>query len=333
MRLSILPALLGPTWFLLPTSLAAAGEPVLVALQITDGAVSAEALRADLAAELGRPVMRPAELAGGTSAETLIVEVDTRTAVLAFQPHEGTVRWRKIDLPADAPGRRKTITWLAQNLVKDQVADVPEPATVEAAPPAPVSAAPGPPLEPPPPIVPPAAGPDADLPAVATKVEAPAESRASWTLAVSGGLSMHLVRPGGHEGQIEAQRSMGTWIAGLALDLGEDETPLAGFAGFVGQGWQRGVWRLEGTAGLGLELTTRLAGRTEQTYSGESGSSTISYRSTELRPRAYGRGNVTLVWRGLRSVDLMLRLALHLETDDPWYSYGSALLGLRVRLL
>jgi hypothetical protein len=125
---------------------------------------------------------------------------------------------------------------------------------------------------------------------------------------------------------------MGSWTAGLALDLGEYDTPLAGLAGFVGDGWQRGKWRLEGTAGAGLELTTRLVISAGQTCDSRTGCYSSLDRSTELRPRLYGRGNLTLAWRGLRSVDIMLRLALHVETDDQAYSYGTALLGLRMNL-
>ena len=343
MRLSDLPRVLWPAWLLLPTSPALAGEPLLVVVEATaDAAVSAEEIRADVAAELRNGVVGPTALEGGTSAEVLIIEVDARTAVLAFQPRAGAIRRRKIDLPADAPGRRKTIAWLAQNLVKDQVAGLPEGATEQTPLSAPATVPPTPsPLEPPPPASPPTAHPEADLPVVAAKAQPAAESRSRWSLAVSGGPSLHVMgynwdwwapRRGGNEWQIEAQRSMDTWTAGLALDFGENDTPLAGLAGFVGDGWQRGKWRIEGTAGLGLELTTRFVRSLHQTVDSQTGTSTVADRSTELRPRLYGRGNLTLAWRALRSVDFMLRLALHVESDDQMYSYGSALLGLRMNL-
>lgn len=338
-----LPMVLWPAWLLLPSSPALASEPLLVVVESTaDAAASPEEIRADVAVELGCPVLGPTDLEGGTNAEALIVNVDARTAILAFQPSTGAIRRRKIDLPADAPGRRKTIAWLAQNLVKDQVAGLPEAATDQTRPSAPVTAPPAPsPLEPPPPASPPPAHPDVDFPAVATKAPPAEESLSRWRLAVSGGPSLHVMgfnwdwwapRRGGNEWQIEAQRSMGTWSAGLALDLGEYDTPLAGLAGFIGDGWQRGTWSIEGTAGLGLELTTRFVHTSRQTMDSQTGTYAVSELSTELRPRLYGRGNLTLAWRGLRSVDFMLRSSLHVETDDQAYSYGSALLGLRMNL-
>ena len=93
---------------LLPTSFALAGEPLLVVVEAkADVGVSAEEIRADVAAELGGSVVGPTALEGGTGAETLIIEIDARTAVLAFQPRDGAIRRRRIDLPADGPGRRK----------------------------------------------------------------------------------------------------------------------------------------------------------------------------------------------------------------------------------
>jgi hypothetical protein len=344
MRLRDLTWVLWPALLLLPTSRAVAGQPLLVVAELTpDAAVSAEEIRAQVAAELGDAVVGPADLEGATAVGTLIVEVDARAAILAFHPREGAIRRRRVDLPADRHGRRKTIAWVAENLVRDQAAGVGE-ARVDQAPVGPPEAPTAPPA--PLPAVPAAsssrspASPAADLPVAAAQAQATSEVPSRWSLAVSGGPTLRFIginwhwapSRGGNEWQIEAHRSMGTWTAGLALDLGEYDTPLGGLAGFLGDGWERKHWRLEGTAGLGLELTKRQVPTTHQTYDSRTGYSSVVDVSTELRPRLYGRGNLTLAWRRLRPVDFTLRLALHVETDDQTYCYGAALLGLRMNV-
>jgi len=343
MRLRALIWFLWPALLVLPTSLAQASEPILVVVEATpDAALSADDIRAEVTAELGVPVLGPSEMEGTTSAETLIIEIGARAAVLVFHPRDGAIRRRKIDLPADDPGRRKTIAWLAQNLVKDQVAGLPEVTSKQTQVEQPVAAPPpSSPLEPPPHSPrPPQRAPE-DLPVTAEKAQPTAEARSLWSIAVSGGPTLHFLTNlgwkwdpwrSGNEWEIEAQRSMGTWTAGVALDFGEQDIPLVGLAGFVGDGWQRGNWRLEGTVGAGLEYTNRRVATVHQSVDSRTGAYTTMDVSTELRPRLYGRGNLTLAWRGMRSVDFTLRLGLHVDTDDKMYSYGTALLGLRMNL-
>jgi hypothetical protein len=132
---------------------------------------------------------------------------------------------------------------------------------------------------------------------------------------------------GGTEWQIELTRRMTGWTVGAALDVGDYDLPALGIAAIVGDEWRRGKLGLEATAGFGLELTRR-ATRTYQVSD-----STVTYViSYDLRPRIYGRGNATLVWHAGRTTDLLLRLALHVETDDRTYTYATALLGLRLNL-
>jgi hypothetical protein len=151
-----------------------------------------------------------------------------------------------------------------------------------------------------------------------------------WRVAAFAGYSMHFIGSdfgsnwgwaawdGGIEWQIELTRRMAGWTVGAALDVGDRDLPAFGIAAVVGDEWRRGKLGLEATAGLGLELTRRATGSSQGSY--------------DLRPRIYGRGNATLVWHAGRTTDLMLRLALHVETDDWTYTYATALLGLRLNL-
>jgi hypothetical protein len=154
-----------------------------------------------------------------------------------------------------------------------------------------------------------------------------------WRVAAFAGYSMNFIgrdfrsnwgwapRDNGTEWQLELTKRMAGWTVGAALDVSDY---VQGVAGILGDEWRWGRLGLEATAGIGLELTTRLV----TTWS-QDGSRTIS---TALQPRIYGRGNATLVWHAGRTTDLLLRLALHVETDDRTYTYATALLGLRLNL-
>lgn len=318
---------------------ARADEPLLVAVEINGRAgVSADEARAAVAAEVEDGVVSPGEGSPPTLSGTLIVHVGERSARFTFLPKTGATRERQIDLPPQHDQRLKTIGWIALNLVKNQIGEVgpvdgePQPLPSPAVPPSPIE----PPLAPPPPSVVSDAKPFGETPIAAKSVETEAEATSTWRMAVFGGPTLHPMdsrgwewQPwrSGNEWQIEAIRSRGTWETGLALDVGEKDIPMAALAVFVGDGWQWRRLRLAGTVGAGLELTKRSTTKSVVHYDSSTGLSTSQDVSTELRPRPYGRANATLGWRFGRSVDLMLRVAIHLASDDKMYSYGTALLG------
>jgi hypothetical protein len=139
---------------------------------------------------------------------------------------------------------------------------------------------------------------------------------------------------GGTEWQVELTKRMAGWTVGAARDVGDQDLPVGGVAGILGDEWRWGRLGLEATAGIGLELTRR-AVRTLQYDTNSStpgGVSTSIVTSVDNQPRIYTRGNSTLVWHAGRATDLLLRLALHVETDDRVYTYATALLGLRLNL-
>ncbi|MBN2575792.1 MAG: hypothetical protein JXP73_14595 [Deltaproteobacteria bacterium] len=333
-----------------------AEERLLVVVETGSGAaVSAEEARAAIGAEVDAAVVGPGSLRPESLVGTLIVEIDERSAVLRYQPGEGTARVRQIELPQRHDERLKTIAWIALNLIKDQVG---EPSATDDQPPSSAAgapdAAPLPVIEPPPAAAPqpptavqaatasPPAKPFSDTPVVSQAVQKDGKQRSPWSLALFGGPTLHPLSnsiewewdpsSSGNEWQIEATRSMGDWAAGVALDLGEQDIPAAGVAAYVGDGWHWRKLRLEGTVGAGLELTQRPVTTVRQSIDSSTGYKSTVDVSGALRPRAYGRANATLAWRAWRALDLMLRVALHLEPDDRMYSYGTALLGLGLDL-
>jgi hypothetical protein len=178
-------------------------------------------------------------------------------------------------------------------------------------------------------------------PAVAAELREPSQPQSLWSLSAFAGPSMHfidnhhLTSPwgSGREYQLEAQRTLQDWTVGAALDMGDGVLmPVVALAAFIGDGWQRGRLRLDASAGLGLELTDRMLINCTYVDSSITGQSSSCARSYELRPRLYGRGNLTLLWSVRRTFSLTLRVALHLETDVLAYSSGSALLGLCMNL-
>lgn len=325
---------------------ASAAEPLLVVVETDAGArMSADEARAAVASELDAPVVGPGEPFLATSSGTLIVHVGDRSARLTYEPQAGASRHREIALPKPHEERLKTVAWIALNLVKDQVgAPDDEGGVSRRAEPLPALEPPRPttPTTPPtPPAPPPAtAHPFGDTPTVGEPARSH-EPSSLWKLGFFGGPTVHAFMAGlgwrhdfwrsGNEWQIEVTRSLGDFATGVALDMGEQGIPTAGLAAYVGDGWQWRRLRLEATLGAGLELTRRRVSTTHQHYDSSGVSESVDV-TTESRPQAYGRGNLTLAYRLGRTLDVVLRLALHLDSDDKIYSYGIAMLGLRVNL-
>jgi hypothetical protein len=328
-----------------------AGEPLLVVVEPAPGAsVTPDEVRAAVASETQEAVAAALNADIDANSEALIVAVDAHRALLTFRPRQGDARRRQIDLPVGHHDQLKTIGWIALNLVRDQVqglVGVGRPDSTGTS--APASASPSTPLAQdqspsnldPPPATPQQPKSAMEPPAVqSAKMEEASKPISPWSASMFAGPSMFPFdfgwrwshyRPG-NEWQLEVQRSYQDWTLGVALDLGAIDMPVAGLAGFVSDGWRWHTLRLDGAAGIGLELTTRITTESQLTNNSQTGMLATSTIRTGLRPSVYGRTNATVVWQVRPSVALMLRLGFHLETESVAYCYGSALLGLRVNL-
>lgn len=334
---------------LLAPSAAFARQPLVIVAEATaDAGITAAEIRKAVTAELGEDAAEPSG-ENATASDVLFIATNARRAVLAFcpnNPNDGEVRRRTIELPDDSNDRKKTIAWIALNLVRNQVADLGgiEPSPHPTEPPAqkPAPALPANQGSPPPASQPSEDAHSASAPTVQAELDDHAPS--PWRVAAFAGYSMHFIGSdfhsnwgwapwrGGTEWQVELTKRMAGWTVGAALDAGDQDLPAFGIAAIVGDEWRRGKLGLEATAGLGLELTRRETYNIEVVASSTTGQSSTATISHDLRPRIYGRGNASLVWHSGRETDLLLRLALHVETDDRVYTYATALLGLRLTL-
>lgn len=121
-------------------------EPLLVVVEAGPGEViGPAALRESIARELGVRVLTPAEGAsvGDWAVMTIWLTVDR--AVMTYGRGGATIR-REIALPSDEPQRLQLLTWLAGNIVRDQIADLlPRTRSAPATAPPPVPPRPEPP--------------------------------------------------------------------------------------------------------------------------------------------------------------------------------------------
>jgi len=321
-----------PGLLLFVSTLAWAGEPLVVVVEASaDSGVTPEEVRVAVAKEIAGPVADPSDPTVDGNTEILVIVIKGTEATLSFHAREGALRRRSIALPEEHADRVRTIVWVSMNLAKDQVAGLLGGATDAKA-----QA-----LMPPPTKIEPATPADVKStvplpePTVAARLPEPSQSPASWSchfigMTPYGKLTWNPWR-NGVEYQIEAQRPLWDWTVGVAMDMGPADEPTVALAAFIGDGWHRGRLRLDATAGLGLELTDRQVVTNTNVVS-TNGTSSTSVLSTQVRPRLYGRGNLTLLWSVRRAFALTLRAALHLATDDLYYCYGAALLGLRINL-
>ena len=334
-----------PGLLLLISTRAWAGEPLVVVVEASaDSGVTPEVVRVAVAKEIAGPVADSSDPTVDGNSETLVIAIKEKEAVLSLRTREGALRRRSIALPEEHADRVRTLAWVSMNLVKDQVAGLLGDATdtdakAPALMPLPTKTAAATPAE----VKPPVPAPE---PTVAAQLPEPSQPPSSWSLSAFAGPSMHLISPvpgtnhlawslwrqEGLEYELEAQRPLWDWTAGVALDMGASDLPVVALAAFIGDGWQRGRLRLDTTAGLGLELTDRRVSNCTVVNSSVTGQSTSCSASPEMRPRLYGRGNLTLLWSVRRTIAVSLRVALHLATDDLYFWYGSALLGVRMNL-
>ena len=342
-----------PGLLVLVSTAAFAAEPLLVVVELgADSRVTPDEVRGVVAKEIDGPVASPSDQGLTGNSETLIIEIKTNQASLAFQPREGMLRRRWIVLPEDNKDRLRAIAWVSVNLVRDQ-----DTGLLGESADAPINTPASPPSSgkgkvnaqtdqrttvPPTPAkkIEPETGPTLAA-AIPKSSELSPDLSSTWSLSAFGGPTLHfLVDTGttstlyrsGLEWQLEAQRSLWDWTVGVALDLGPDDQPVAALAGFLGDGWHKGRLRIDATAGLGLELAKRQVRNCTVVDSTQNGISSYCEIQTELRPRLFGRANLTLAWAVRHTLDVTLRASLHMETDHLLYGYGSALLGLRMNL-
>jgi hypothetical protein len=351
-------------WFalvLLLSGEARAAGPLMVVVEPSNAFLAPDDVRAAVAAEMRASVLAPLEESAEATGDVLIVAVTRRRAVLTFRTRQGEMRRRSIDLPEGRKDQLRTLGWIAVNLVTNQVDGLAEqrPATGEEMPLMPAAASanelpsPAPKqqstaLEPPPPPQPPAQVPVA-FPVPVEVAKTDDLIKTDWSVSAFLGPRMSFWGPGypesrlpwkwtwspyygGQEFDLEIQKRYADWQLGAALDMGQYDRPAFALAVFVGNGWGWRKLRLDGNIGLGLEIVNRPTYTVTETNSTTTGTSSYATVTSDLRPRPFGRGNITLAWQMRPAVALLLRLGLHLSPDSVSYCYGAALLGLRVNI-
>ena len=127
--------------------------------------------------------------------------------------------------------------------------------------------------------------------------------------------------------ELQHQATPKGMIVGGALDAGPGGH-LLGIAAFVGSQRRWGGWFFEGTVGVGVEVN--------RVYVPSQGSP-FAY-TAEIQPALYARAVGAIGHPISKSLDILGRLSLHLEPNDPYGSnlatndFASATIGLRLRL-
>ena len=268
-------------------------------------------------------------------------------------------------MPRDRTGRLRSISWLAGNLVRDQVGPIvatretpavePQPATdppalaanaplavpAEALPasaPAPVSSLPA--SAPPPP----------PAEAVASPASAPgAIPHPLWSITMAGGPVVTVMRDSSNTSatssgvfqlEVQRQRSLDSLLYGLAFTVGPDAPRhYIGAAAFAGEAWRGQSFFAEATLGLGLEalegyVTFGSSTGTAPTPGNPGMVTSMSEQRVSvgtvpgLFVRAAGTGGLHLS----QAFDLVMQLGGHLGQDGYIGSYLGATGGVRLRL-
>jgi hypothetical protein len=346
-----------------------AQSPLLVSVEVAPGVNVAPAdVRRAVATELGTTVVGTREPTADSAADVLLVALDPREIRMSLRASAAPIVSRTIAVPSDRTGRLRSIGWLAGNLVRDQIGPIVATSEVPPAPPVEAHPAVDPPLvaaSAPPPLVavdpppvaasaPPASAASTPRPGSSTPaavVASPPASavaaipHAAWSITVSGGPAMSVMREPimgqnvmhGSAYQIEVQRQSPDGIlVGVALKAGPDLLPHHYLSGavFAGEAWRRRAWFVETTLGLGVGAIDGLQTTGMTIGDVTTGASTTTQQWTsvgwvpELFVRAAGTGGVQLS----RLFDLVAQLGAHLSSDGDRGSYGSAVVGMRVRL-
>ncbi|HEY5449647.1 MAG TPA: hypothetical protein VIQ54_12910, partial [Polyangia bacterium] len=101
----------------------AAEAPLLVAVEVAPGVDVAPAdVRQAVASELGRSVAGSRDPV--TTEDVLVVWVDGREIRMSLRAGAAPVVTRTIAVPRDRTGHLRSVSWLAGNLVRDQVGPI-----------------------------------------------------------------------------------------------------------------------------------------------------------------------------------------------------------------
>lgn len=331
-------------------TLGAAEAPLLVAVEVAPGVdVGPAEVRQIVATELGTPVIGSREPSADGASHLLLVALEAREIRMSLRAGSAPVVSRTIATPPDRPGRLRSIRWLAGNLVRDQVGPIV--AAPQSSPPASDARAAA--ATEPPALSESAAAANSTGPAAVVSLSAATRSgalpHATWTVTAAGGFatSVFSLREGDFYGtswspdgefsrayqiELQHQTSPETLLFGVALEIGP-VYHYFGAAAFVGSGWYRGRWYLEGDLGLGLEALTGKVTRLTVTDS-SAGPGPVSEVTTSFEPipGLYARIQGTAGVRVTGAFDVVAQLGAHLSSSFEIGSFVSPTVGVRLRL-
>jgi len=341
----------------------AADRPLLVAVEVGAGVdVAPTEVREAVAAELGTKVAAY-DPTGDGAADVLLVALQPREIRMSLRAGAAPVVTRTIAVPRDRTGHLRSVSWLAGNLVRDQVGPIVakrEAPAVES-PPATeppalaANATPAVPAAPPPPAPAPVASPPAPPPPPAPAeviasqpVSAAAADSPAWAITMAGGPTVTVMRDGNTTAttggvfqlEVQRQRSPESLLYGVALTFGPDAPRhYVGAAYFAGEAWRGQAFFAEATLGLGLEalegyVTIGMSTGTAPTPGNPGMVTSTSVEKVPMGPvpglfvRAAGTGGV----RVSQAFDLVVQLGGHLSSNGYEGSYFGATGGVRLRL-
>jgi len=334
----------------------AADRPLLVAVEVGAGVdVAPTEVREAVAAELGTKVAAY-DPTGDGAADVLLVALEPREIRMSLRAGAAPVVTRTIAVPRDRTGHLRSVSWLAGNLVRDQVGPIvakreapavePQPATEPAALAANVTPA-GPSVPPPAPA--PVAPPPAPAEVIASQpVSVAAADSPAWAITMAGGPTVTVMRDGSTTAttggvfqlEVQRQRSPESLLYGVALTFGPDAPRhYVGAAYFAGEAWRGQAFFAEATLGLGLEalegyVTIGMSTGTAPTPGNPGMVTSTSVEKVPMGPvpglfvRAAGTGGV----RVSQAFDLVVQLGGHLSSNGYEGSYFGATGGVRLRL-
>lgn len=337
----------------------AAEEPLLVVVEAPPalGTDAAEIRRA-IGDALRMPVAAPTQTTSVESDRALIVAFDRDRITMSLRANDAAPIVRVIPAPADHAAWLRAITWLAENLARDQVSpiiaqmpSVPSPTATASALPAgpPVTESPAAP----PTAAPVAPPPFADFPpgpTIAVRVEPRVPpSRLRWSVTGSIG---PLIAGVGHQPssdwsttaglepstmwQIAVQRRrerdrlvVGGTLEGTYNHSGNGVGPqLIGAEVFVGADWPHKYCTLEATIGLGPEAASAVSLEGFTTAGGSFSSSPYFTYHLDL----FVRGAVAAAVPLSGALEGILQLGVHLNAsrDEQWFAAST--IGVRYTL-
>jgi hypothetical protein len=345
-----------------PDAASAADEPLLVAVEAgPDVDADPAEIRRAISVEVHLAAVAPTARESETAARALVIGVDRNHIAVALRDRYAPPVVRVIPAPADHAARVRAISWLAGNLVRDQVSAIVDtaaaPTTPAPAEPSPLRALPPRTLEgaPPPTASPPAAlePPAFEMPAATIAIHGESRnSRATgWTIGVAAGpefstyetghalrqsivgswnfrtSAADIYRNDGTLWRIEARHHTGgsTLFSGFALEGSSSEfmNEIVGATAIVGTARQRRPWSFEASVAAGVDLGYRivLSERRESVSDSE-----------VLRPGLFAAASLAVAHTLSESMDVVLSLDFHQSVVDEYDGFFGSTLGLRYHL-